>query len=620
MTTSEHEQSEPADSERPRRWRTAGRVARLLGWVVGLSLAVAALAIGGTLTFAGTERGRETLRRVALAQARKSIPGLQIGRIDGDYLQGLVLRDVEVRDESGQPAVHVDHLSLRYRLGALWRRTISVSEIEIDGVAVTARPDGRGGLNLAHLTAPSEPARSPAPQGKPSGWKVQVDRILVSRVTGTLELPDGRTGSLTGFNLDAAARIDGQRLQAEIAALAASGTWEAQNYSASLSGGAFTLAPSEVAARLAALRVTGLFPEGTPLVLRLDARGPRERVSTTLDLDGGAAGRVHLAGTAGVISDAQGKPTLGAYDLGVALSDVDPGGIKADAPRGAINLRLQAAGDGIVRTPGSRATLALELLPSHLEGYAFSSTRVAASLVNDRWEVARAVLLRTAGASLTVEGHGAGDDVAAALALDVAGPMRQLPAANGIAGRGRPRHPCRGNGSRSRGGGGQGELHPGACRSLARRDAAGVGGRARAARTWAGDVRHQAVGTWKNDARWAARRGDPRAGWQPRLRRPRNSCPPDGHCRGERARSSRRCGLAPDRQPGAGRLGKPRGSAGPARGRRRPARARRGPGPREGHGRGCGRQSGRALAGRHHQRLPAEAGPRSAGADPFSRR
>jgi autotransporter translocation and assembly factor TamB len=437
MTTHEHERSQPSNTGKPGYWPTSRRAALALGWVLGLSLAVVALAVGGTLTFARTDRGRETVRRIAVAQARKSIPGLQIGRIEGDYLRDLILRDIEVRDERGQPAVHVGRLSLRYRLGALWRRTLSVGEIEIDGVAVTARPDGRGGLNLAHLTVPSEPAESPAPQGKPSGWKVQVDRILVSRVTGTLELPDGRTGSLAGLDLDAAARMDGQRLQAEIATLSASGTWEAQSYAASLSGGALSLAPSEVEARLAALRVTGLFPEGTPLVLRLDARGPPERVSTTLDLDGGAAGRVHLAGTAGVISDAQGNQTLGSYDLSVTLSDVDPGGIKADAPRGAINLRLRAAGDGIVRAPGSRAALALEILPSHLEGYAFSSSRVAASLGSDRWEVARAVLLRTAGASLTVEGHGAGNDVAAALALDVAGPMRQLPAANGIAGRGR---------------------------------------------------------------------------------------------------------------------------------------------------------------------------------------
>jgi hypothetical protein len=437
MSTSEHEPSGPADTPKRRRLTRAGRVARVLGWVLGVSLAAGALAVGATLTFARTDRGRETLRRMALAQARKSIPGLQIGRLEGDYVHGFALRDVEVRDESGQPAIRIDHLALRYRLGGLWRRTIAVAEVDIDGVAVNAHPDAQGGLNLAHLAAPGEPATSPGPAPKPSAWKVHVDRILVSHLTGTVELADGRTGSLADFALDAAARLDGKRLQATIAALSASGTWEGEDYAASLSGGSVTFTASDIEARLAALRFTGLLPEGAPLDLHLDAHGPRERVSTTLDLDAGAAGHVRLAGTAGVVSTAAGKQALGAYDLSLALSSIDPSGLREGAPRGAINLRVQAEGEGLIGAPGTRAVLALELLPSHLGGYDFAGSRVAASVAGDRWEVARAVLMRTTGASLTLEGHGAGNDVAAALGLVVAGPLRQRPAATGLAGRGR---------------------------------------------------------------------------------------------------------------------------------------------------------------------------------------
>ena len=437
MTTSEHEQSEPTASVNRRRSLRARRAARVLGWVGGLSLAVVALAVGATLTFARTDRGRETLRRMALAQARKTIPGLQIGRLEGDYVHDLALRDVEVRDESGQPAVHIDYLALRYRLGALWRRTISVSKVEINGVAVTARPDARGDLNLAHLAAAGEPAKQPGPASRPSAWKIHVDRILVSHTTGTLELADGRTGALADFTLDAAARLDGKRVQATIATLSSSGTWEGEDYFASLSDSSVMFTPSEIEARLAALRVTGLLPEGAPLDVHLDAHGPRERVSTMLDLDAGAAGQVRLMGTAGVVSDAAGNEDLGAYDLNLALSAIDPSGLRDGAPRGAINLRVHADGEGIASIPARRAALALELLPSRLAGYAFSGDRVAGSITGNRWEVARAVLMRTAGASLTFEGHGAGDDVFAALALDVSGPLRQPPAATGIAGRGR---------------------------------------------------------------------------------------------------------------------------------------------------------------------------------------
>ena len=119
-------------------------------------------------------------RKLAVAEARKTLPGLQIGAIGGDDVHDLALRDVDVRDDRGQPAVHVDRISARFCLAALLHRTVSVSELRIEGVAITARPDERGGVQplSSHrlLRRPPKP-RQPASgeQAAPSAWRVHVD-------------------------------------------------------------------------------------------------------------------------------------------------------------------------------------------------------------------------------------------------------------------------------------------------------------------------------------------------------------------------------------------------------------------------------------------------------------
>src|SRR5206468_1428304 len=116
-----------------------------------------------------------------------------IGKIEGDYVHGLRLRDVEVRDAQGRIAIHVDRVAARYHLLALLRHRIEVVELQVEGVRVTAAPDPAGGLNLAHLTAPpraetAKPAEAPS---SPGVWHVHAARIAVTDVTGTLEMPDG---------------------------------------------------------------------------------------------------------------------------------------------------------------------------------------------------------------------------------------------------------------------------------------------------------------------------------------------------------------------------------------------------------------------------------------------
>ena len=156
MAMNDQERERVSDARTPSRGRrVARRVARIAGWTIGLALALGTVIVCVAIIYARTDRGRATVRALALAQARKTVPGLQIGSIDGDYIHELSLRDVELRDDRGRPAVHVGRISARYRLAALLRRTVSVSELRIEGVSIEGRPDERGGLNLSHLTAPA---------------------------------------------------------------------------------------------------------------------------------------------------------------------------------------------------------------------------------------------------------------------------------------------------------------------------------------------------------------------------------------------------------------------------------------------------------------------------------
>ena len=56
--------------------------------------------------------------------------------------------------------------------------------------------------------------------------------------------------------------------------------------------------------------------------------GPRERMNALVEIDAGAAGHLRLDGTAGLATDERGASTLGAYDLTLALADVDPARIQ----------------------------------------------------------------------------------------------------------------------------------------------------------------------------------------------------------------------------------------------------------------------------------------------------
>jgi autotransporter translocation and assembly factor TamB len=359
------------------------RIALVMAKAMGGLVAFVVVALAAFVVFLSTDRGHEVLRRAALARARKVVPGLTVARLQGNLLHGLTLRGVDVRDDRGQPAAHADVVTVRYRLWPLRRHEVIVDDLQVHGLRVDARPDPRGGLNLNHLAVPGPPAPS-SPTREPEGkpWTVSVARVLVGGVSGQVVTPDGLKVALDRLDARGGGRLVGDELAA----------WAS---------------------------------------VHAEARSGTARATVDAAAD---------------VAKAAGEVTLGRYDVGLRVADLDPAAFAAGAPDGRLSMSVNARGVGLPLAPHARADVELRVAPSELADVRLLGGRLTATLDGDRWEVARGAIT-AAGASLTVAGHGQGQrfvadadarlDGGLARALgprDVRGHGRFLVHAEGIAG------------------------------------------------------------------------------------------------------------------------------------------------------------------------------------------
>ena len=422
----------PRTSRSARRW---DRVLRVAGWVVMAAACLAMLGLGTAVLYARSGSGRERIRRLALAQAQKSIPGLSIGSIGGDYVHDLWLRDVEVRDDQGQVAIHVDRLAARYRLWSLIHRTALVDELDADGVRVSAHPDPRGGINLAHLTSPSPaPARPADRPARPSAWKVRIERIRVAIVEASIEPEEGEVATIQDGALDGSLALEGERVRAGIASLSAAANWDDNAYALSVSDASIDLDRHSVKGALPAFRLTGLLRDGAPLDLQASASGPLDRINLALDVTGGG-GRVHSSGVVGILASPAGQPALGSYSLELGARGIDPAQLASGSLTGEVGFDIHVEGQGLPLSPGSVARLDVQVLPSTIDGVAIAASRVAASARGASWEVSPSVL-EASGISVALHGHGSGHRLSGD--LDVTADGQSVRAHHrGVDGRGR---------------------------------------------------------------------------------------------------------------------------------------------------------------------------------------
>ena len=131
------------------RWLRIAR--RALTWfVVGCAVLVLAL-----FTLLHTPWFKHFARDFAIKQSRSILNGdLEIGRMEGNFLSGVVLDDVVLRQGSTAP-VRIKRVVVHYSIRQLIRvRAIDLDSLEISGLTLAVYRLPSGGLNIGSLLKP----------------------------------------------------------------------------------------------------------------------------------------------------------------------------------------------------------------------------------------------------------------------------------------------------------------------------------------------------------------------------------------------------------------------------------------------------------------------------------
>ncbi len=192
-----------ADEERPEAERsTAQRVLRVALWAVGGLVALVLVLVVVLLLLLQTDWGASKAGGLIAGLANPyDAAELSIGGIDGNWLSGLELRDVNlVRTDSltgdAVRMAHVDSLLLSYDLGALFSKKIHVESVGLYGAQISARQNADSTWDLTEPFGESTDTTQ-------SSFSVQVDEIVVqdAGLTAAFYAP-GRDSTLRVSDLD----------------------------------------------------------------------------------------------------------------------------------------------------------------------------------------------------------------------------------------------------------------------------------------------------------------------------------------------------------------------------------------------------------------------------------
>lgn len=312
----------------------------LLGIVVLLIVAVTAALLVGR-----TGWGRHKILSIALPRVQRSLTGqLRVGGLEGNLTHMLALRDVELTDAEGQPAVRVRHVALSYNLLELPLRRLHLTTVDAQGVWVRARPLSDGRLNLAALARPSD-----KPSGPPPNITIRLDKV---RVEGAAyyEPPDRRMPpAALRLQLEAGARIQPARGVTEVSlhglaldtSMPVHATMQAQGAFA-IQGAAMEAHGVKLALQVQGEELGRLAPAARlqgPFALELSADGPLGWLPVRLVLRP-PQGQLEVQGRVGATA-----PDL-PWELSVKARDIDPGAARWDLPHARIGLDARGSGRG----------------------------------------------------------------------------------------------------------------------------------------------------------------------------------------------------------------------------------------------------------------------------------
>nr|HEX4313779.1 translocation/assembly module TamB domain-containing protein [Kofleriaceae bacterium] len=167
-------------TSRTKKRRSPFRV--VLTWVrrlVLIAIGLGVLAIAVVLVVLHTDWGRDKLRAEIESQLQARFPGgAKLGAVEGSVLGTLVLRDLELDGRDTKPMVTVDKIAVSVSLPALLEAIVRVQSLDVDGVAVSIRPQP---------PAPPEPAdagdATPKAGAAARAWRIELPHVEVSNAS-----------------------------------------------------------------------------------------------------------------------------------------------------------------------------------------------------------------------------------------------------------------------------------------------------------------------------------------------------------------------------------------------------------------------------------------------------
>jgi len=135
--------------------------------IAGITIAVIALLIiGAVLGLTNTDFGRERVRRIAVSAMNKSIHGVtRIGRIDGNLLRGITLRDFSITDSSGAPFFSAPLIQARYSIGNFLSKHIIIDALGVTRPSVVLDKKPGGEWNFTKLFAAADTTKKDTTRG-----------------------------------------------------------------------------------------------------------------------------------------------------------------------------------------------------------------------------------------------------------------------------------------------------------------------------------------------------------------------------------------------------------------------------------------------------------------------
>jgi translocation and assembly module TamB len=371
------------------------------GWALLAALALIGVGLSALVGLTASPAGQAAVA----GQLTRQLDALVAGRLTLEAVEvlpdgGLALRGLRLHDPDGHLVLAAPRARISVQLARLPRRELSVA-VGLDSPSLLLATEPDGGLSLARALAPAHPA--PAAPGGPAAapaagsWTIALTGLRVrggelrwqredqdTAVAATgLEVDAAGTFGGAGsslvlrvrasvaepvagpFALDAAARLQGDRLEVPLLDVALGATRLEALAEGDLRARAFRAAVTRLGVAAAGARRIAAPAAALAGDVAGTAYAESDGSVATAALEVPPAGAAAPGGTAFAAAALRLTPPLNALGFDVALAAFDPSRLLAQAPPGRLTVtaRGAAAGHGL---PDARGRLALEVAPSRL--------------------------------------------------------------------------------------------------------------------------------------------------------------------------------------------------------------------------------------------------------------